>query len=90
LSRGNYLALLAFVVVVFVGIIIVTLAGQFVIGSVLVVALGRPYPGSLSALVLGVMLGIIQATVTVVSAVMLARIYVQLAGREEATADVFR
>lgn len=82
LGRHQYPRLLAFLLVVFVGIAIVALAGQFGVGSVVVLLLGRPNPGTFSALVLGLIAGAIQAAFTVVTAVMLARIYVQLAGRD--------
>ena len=80
LARGEYLRLLAFVLLVFVGLAVVAIAGQFAVGSVVVALLGRPNPWTLSALSVGVLAGAIQLAFTVVSAVMLARIYVQLAG----------
>jgi hypothetical protein len=88
LARGAYLRLLAFVIMVFIGLLVLGLADRFVIGSVIILALGQPYPGTVSALVLGLIGGIIQAAFTVLSAVMLARIYVQLAGAGEVQASV--
>jgi hypothetical protein len=88
LSRHNYLRLLGFVVIIFVGlslIVVVTVTG---LGSVILLALGKPEPGSLSALLLGIISGVVQASFTVVTAVMIARIYVQLAGRGGAHASV--
>jgi hypothetical protein len=82
LSRHNYLRLLGFVVIVFIGLTLIVLATQLGLGSVIVLTLGRPNPGSLSALALGIIAGIIQAGFTIVTAVMIARIYLQLAGRE--------
>jgi hypothetical protein len=79
LGRTHYLRLLAFFVIVFVGVALVALAGRFAVGSVVVLVLGQPNPGSMSALVLGLVVGLIQAFFTVATAVMLARIYVQLA-----------
>jgi hypothetical protein len=58
------------------------IASQVGLGSVIVLLLGRPNPGSMSALMLGLVAGVLQAVFTVITAVMLARIYVQLAGRE--------
>ena len=81
LGRSQYLRLLAFLVVVFTGLIVVWLAGQFLAGIFSSLALGQPDPGSLSALILSLLLSLIQAAFSVVAAVMLARIYVQLAGR---------
>jgi hypothetical protein len=88
LSRHNYLRLLGFVVIVFIGLTLIVLATQLGLGSVIVLTLGRPNPGSLSALALGIIAGIIQAGFTIVTAVMIARIYLQLAGRHEAQVGV--
>ena len=82
MGHRQYLRLLAFVVVVFIGLGVVLFATQFGIGSALVLLLGRASPGSVSALALGLVVGVVQAAFTLVTAVMLARIYVQLAGRE--------
>jgi hypothetical protein len=88
LARGHYLRLLGFVVTVFIGFGLVVIAIQLGLGSVIVLFLGKPDPGSLSALILGLIAGVIQAAFTVVTAVMLARIYVQLARRGEAQPSV--
>lgn len=88
LARGNYLRLLAFIVIVFIGLGIVLVASQVAIGSVVVLLLDQPRPGSMSALVLGVIAGLLQAAFTTVTAVMLARIYLQLAGRDTPQASV--
>ena len=82
LGRSHYLRLLAFLLVVFFGIALLAFAGQYGFGSVVVLLFGQPNPGSFSALVLGLVVGLIQALFTVTTAVMLARIYVQLAGRD--------
>jgi hypothetical protein len=82
LSRHNYLRLLGFVVIVFIGLTLIVLATQLGLGSVIVLTLGRPNPGSLSALAVGIIAGIIQAGFTIVTAVMIARIYLQLAGHQ--------
>lgn len=88
LGKGEYLRLLAFFIIVFAGVAIATFAAQFLLGSLLVLTLGQPSTGSVSALLLGVGLGIVQAAFTLVSAVTLARIYVQLSGHSEAQASV--
>jgi len=79
LARGEYLRLLAFVLIALFGLIVVVLAGQFVIGSMVAAALGPPMPGSLSALLISLVVALIQSVFTVIFGVMLARIYVQLA-----------
>jgi hypothetical protein len=88
LSRGSYLRLLAFVLFVFVGIVVIGLAVRSVVGSLIILALGNPTAGTMSALLLGLVGGLLQAAFTLVSAVMLARIYVQLAGRGETDSGV--
>lgn len=89
LARGDYLRLLGFVATIFVGLGLAVVVSQMGLGTVIVLLLGRPNPGTVSALIVGLVAGIIQATFTIVTAVMLARIYVQLAGRD-GTPDLFR
>jgi hypothetical protein len=88
IARGNYGRLLLFVMIILAAALIVLLASQVVIGSAVVLALGKPVAGSVSALVFALLVALIQSAVTVVGSVMLARIYVQLAGRDEAPAGV--
>lgn len=88
LSRGSYLRLLAFVVLLFVSLVVVVIAGQFGLGSMIAVALGPPEALSLAALVISLVVALIQAVFTIIFAVMLARIYVQLAGSGEAQISV--
>ena len=90
LARGHYWRLLVFVLAVFVGLLVVLLAGQFGLGSMIAVALGPPDALSLSALVISLVVAVIQAAFTVLFAVMLARIYVQLAGSANAQPGVPR
>ena len=79
LGRHAYLTLLGFVLLVFLCLTVVLIAGQVAFGSMAVALLGSPEPLSLSALVISLVLALLQAIVTVIFAVMLARIYVQLA-----------
>ena len=88
LSRGHYWRLFAFVCLIFLGLGVVVVATQLGIGSVVVLLLGPPNPGSMSSLVIGLVAGLIQAAFTVVTAAMLARMYLQLAGRDGAQASV--
>jgi len=90
LARGNYGRLVAFVFIVFIGLLVVLLAGQFGLGSIITVALGQPDALSLSALVISLVVAPIQAVFTVIFAVMLARIYVQLSGSAPAQSGVPR
>jgi hypothetical protein len=83
LARHNYTRLLGFVVIVFVGLALVGAFNQFAIGSIILLLLGQPSPGSLSALMFGLFGGIFQSAFTVLVAVMLARIYLQLADKAD-------
>ena len=88
LSRGAYWRLLLFVILLFVCLIVVLIAGQYGLGSMIAMALGAPDALSLSALLISLVVALIQALFMVIFAVMLARIYVQLAGAGEAQASV--
>lgn len=88
LGRHSYLRLLAFFVIVMIGVIVVWLAGQFLAGIFTSLLFGPPDAGTLSAALLALAIALIQAGFTVLSAVMLARIYVQLAGAGEGRASV--
>lgn len=79
LVRGHYLRLLGFVFAVLFGAGLIIVTVEFALGSAIVLALGPPHSGSMSALVLGLIGGMLQAGFTTVTAVMLARIYAQLA-----------
>ena len=88
LARGHYLRLLAFVVIALLGAGLIVIATQAGLGSLIVLLFGKPNPGSMSSLLLGFVAGLLQGAFTVVTATMLARIYVQLAGAAGAQASV--
>jgi len=88
LAKHNHLRLTAFVTIIILGFALVVLATQMGLGSIIVLALGKPDPGSVSALAFGVLSGLVQAGFTVVTAIMIARIYTQLAGRHDAQVGV--
>jgi len=88
LGRGHYWRLLAFVTAVLLCLVVVLLTGQIVFGSAIAALFGPPTAGSLGALLSSLVLALIQASFSVVSAVMLARIYVQLANGRGIQASV--
>jgi hypothetical protein len=88
LGKSDYLRLLAFVVIVMVGLAVVWLAGQFISGILANLLLGTPQSGNLSAALISLVVAVTQGAFTALSAVMLARIYVQLAGGGAAQASV--
>lgn len=87
LGRGHYWQLLGFILTVFIALGLIAAALQLGVGSVVLLVAGRPNPGSLSALLIGLVAGVVQAAFTVVVAVMQARIYLQLSGDREATGE---
>jgi hypothetical protein len=88
LGVRNYWRLLAFVVLILLAAGIAVLVGQIVVGSLVVLALGKPDAGSLAALIYALLVALIQSAFTVVGSVMLARIYLQLASASESGAGV--
>lgn len=88
LTKGSYWPLLGLELLLVVAALVVLLAAQSVGGVVARLAAGEIEPMSLSALILALFLSIAQAAFAVLVTVMLARIYVQLAGRGEALSSV--
>jgi hypothetical protein len=82
LSNGHYFRLLAFIFLIVVAAIVVVIATQLVAGSVLVVLFGELRPLSVGALLYALLFASAQAAFAVVIAIMLARLYSQLAEDE--------
>jgi hypothetical protein len=83
LSSGHYLRLLGFMFLILIAAIIVVVTVQFVGGAIVAaVFAGDVRPLSLGALVYALLFGAVQAGFAAVLSVMLARIYVQLAGED--------
>lgn len=88
LTAGHWWRLLGFLVMFFVGMLIVLVAVTALTGVVAEMAFGAPDPLSASALVIALVQGLLNAAVTLVFLLMSARLYAQLAGRTEAQASV--
>lgn len=88
LTSGNWWRLFGFIMMFVVAMMIVVIAIAAVVGSVTGLAFGPPDPLSASALIGALVQGLVNAIVTLVFVVMLARIYAQLAGSGEAQASV--
>ncbi len=88
LTRGYWWRLFGFMVMFIIGALILVAAVNFGVSAVSVILFGAVEPMSLSALLIGLTNSIISGMVTVILAVMLARIYLQLTGREAAGASV--
>lgn len=82
LGASHYLRLLGFMLLILVAALVIVLATEFIFGSVLRIVFGDLEPLSFGALLYGLLFGALQAAFAVVMSVMLAKIYVQLSGRE--------
>ncbi|HEU5481705.1 MAG TPA: hypothetical protein VFU80_01255 [Sphingomicrobium sp.] len=90
LTAGHWWRLFGFIILFLIGAIILMTAISWAVGLVAVMLLGPIEAMSASALVVALVEAIVNAAVTVLLAVMLARIYLQLAGKSEAVEEVFR
>lgn len=88
LTAGNFWRLLGFLLIFLVGTIIVLTAVGAAANIAVRLTLGSAQPMSAAALVLALVSSLVSAAVTTVFAVMLARIYLQLAGRGGAEVGV--
>ncbi|GAA3890927.1 hypothetical protein GCM10022276_07530 [Sphingomonas limnosediminicola] len=88
LTAGHWWKLFGFLALFFIGAMFLLYAVGLAIGAVVSLSLGPVQPLSTSALVMALVHSLLNAALTTVLAVMLARIYVQLAGRAEVEASV--
>lgn len=89
LSAGHWWPLFCFVLIFLVAVIIVLVAVGSVIGVVVRLTLGAIEPMSAAALVIALVQSVVSAAISTLFALMLARIYLQLAGGSD-QAEVFR
>lgn len=82
LTSGHWWRLFGFIAVFIIGALVVMTAVSLGVSSVAVALFGPVDPMSLSALLIGLFDSVVSAAVTVFLAVMLARIYLQVAGRD--------
>jgi hypothetical protein len=80
LTAGHWWRLFGFLIIFLIGAGVLLIAVGAVAGAVVQVALGAIEPLSASALVAGLIESLFQAAISVIFAVMLARIYAQLSG----------
>jgi hypothetical protein len=88
LTGGNFWRLLAFLLAFFIGAVVVLLAVGAAVGVLIGVASGKIEPMSGSALIVALVQAFLNAVITTVFAVMLARLYVQATGGNEAQASI--
>jgi hypothetical protein len=88
LTRGNWWRLFVFLLAFVVGALCAIIAVEAVVGSIVTLIFGTPEPMSVGTLIIVLVTQLIIAAISVVYFVMVARIYVQLAGGAEAEAGV--
>ena len=88
LSRGHWWRLFAFLLVSIVAVLVLYIAVGAVIGSIVGLFVGQVEPMSLAALLIALATQLVTAIFTIGFVVMLARIYVQLSGRDHAAVSV--
>jgi hypothetical protein len=88
LSGSSWGRLLGFLLLYFIASAVVTQVVQMVVGSIINLVGGEIEPMSVGALVLGLAISAVGAAFAVLFSVMLARIYVQLAGSGEPEVSV--
>lgn len=88
LTAGNFWRLFGFLVMFLIAALIVAAVVGVIAGLLVTTLFGGAEPYSLGALVLALLVGLLQAALVLVYIVMLARIYVQLAGDRSAEASV--
>lgn len=86
LTKGNFWRLLAVTLLVALAAAILGGAVEAVVGTGASLALGRPAPFNLSALLIGLASGLIGALISATSAALVGRIYAQLAAAPHAAA----
>jgi hypothetical protein len=90
LTKGSWGRLLGFVLLLYIVGGIAGIAAGSVIGAILTATVGTPEPLTVSGLVLAAVLALVAAIFSVLFMVMLARVYVQLGGADNAAASVPR
>jgi hypothetical protein len=90
LTAGHWWRLFGFIVMFVIGALILIAAVNWVVTAVAVFLFGAVAPMSASALLVGLCDAIVNGFLTVLLAVMMARIYLQLSGREVASVSAPR
>jgi hypothetical protein len=89
LTRGHFWRLLGFLLLGLVVALVVMVAVSAIVGIVIILVAGQPQPGSVAMFLVLLLSAVIQAVIGALFTTFLARIYVQLAGTADSTADVF-
>jgi hypothetical protein len=89
LTAGHFWKLLGFFLLLVIVVLVVSLVVGAIGGILIVLVAGRPEAGSVAALLVALLNGIVQAIWTVYFIATIARIYAQLTGGGVGVADVF-
>ena len=89
LTAGHFWKLLGCLVLIMIVFIVLALVARAVIGISSTVMAGTPTPGSLTAFIVQLITGILQAIFITYLVVLIARIYAQLAGDSVSARQVF-
>jgi len=84
LTAGKFWTLLAFLALLVLVALVVSMAVGLIFGSIIILAAGQPLPGSLSAWLILTVSALVQALLSSVFAVVIARVYAQLAPPDRA------
>lgn len=90
LTKGHFLKLLGFTVLFVIAAVIALTAVIFIFGGIVIAIFGPPEAMTVGALFTGLVMGLCYAVFMAVYAVMIARIYSQLAGPEASVPQVDR
>ena len=82
LGKKHYWRLAAFLLLVLIGMGLIWLSAQVIAGLIFTTLLGRPESGSIAVVLISLVVAAAQAAWTIVSSVMLARVYSQVAGSD--------
>lgn len=88
LTRGNWWRLFGFVLILGIAVFFLMVAVGAVVGVVVGLLLGQPEPMSVGELIIALVTQLATAAIGVVFLVMLARIYAQLTGPDQASVSV--
>lgn len=87
LSRGHFWKLFGFLVLLVIAAMVISMAIGALVGILVFLIAGAPTPGSVGSYLMLIVSALVQAVVSTVFAVMIARVYAQLAGT--GTSDIF-
>jgi membrane-anchored glycerophosphoryl diester phosphodiesterase (GDPDase) len=90
LTAGHFWKLLGFFVLMLIVLLVLMMVVGSVVGILVALIAGPPQPGSLGSFLVQFVTGILQTIWTTYFIVMVARIYVQLAGDAGSVAEVFQ